>query len=132
MELTVMVNPTDAVNALVGAEGNVNLAAERLDCSLDAFVDALTERPDDLAAKVRVLSLINLVKTQYWLHLRMHEAIADMEPYEVSKSYSNLLASITALTEPSVKKFLSVSEHISSGAVPARLRDALLTLGVRN
>lgn len=123
------VTEQDAALALVLADGNINLTAERLHITPSTLISLLSET--DLArlnmqikavVAIRSFSLLNR------LQIALETALHDLEPKELAKAYTALLNTLPNLLpsnqqqvrQPSIKDILST--------LPPEVQEAMVNL----
>lgn len=124
-----------AIAGIVRAEGNLNLAAERLGAKVPDVLGALTESPEGfrmLAEQLRVLQLLKTFHLLQTAEAYMVGIMGDMEAPDVVKAYNSVATLFGSLTsqaskEPSIVNNIDVTS-IMLNALPAPVREAFLTL----
>lgn len=124
-----------AIGAIVRAEGNLNLAAERLGAKVPDVLGALTESPEGfrmLAEQLRVLQLLKTFHLLQTAEAYMVGIMGDMEAPDVVKAYNSVATLFGSLTsqaskEPSIVNNIDFTS-IMLNALPQPVREAFLTL----
>lgn len=124
----------DAIAELVLANGDLNLAAERLYGTataaprLVALIAGDMSAPAMLAAQMRTLATINMFATLNKVQAELDGRIGNMEPYELSKTYTTILDKVLQATDNHEStQNINVQEVILS-ILPPEAREALKQL----
>lgn len=88
------------VQALLQADGNSKLAAERLNVPEAVLLQELSTNLAEFQIQVRTALLTQLFGTWLLVQGALKIALPDLEPKEIAKTFNNLSATLVALTEP--------------------------------
>mgnify|MGYP007051597135 CR=1 FL=1 len=91
------------VQAIVQAEGNLRLAAERLRTQPQQLIQVLINESasaEILSQQLRVLTLLRMFDALEKLHVTFVAALPEMEPHVVARTYVQLGQQLATLTEP--------------------------------
>lgn len=120
-----------AINALVVAQGNVELAAENLHVKPADFVAIITQDPNayqQLQLQLRTLTLLRAFESLNLTSLLYSDALLKLEPKDLAKAYASLLETMRGLTDT---KESTQNINITETAIrllPLPIRNAMLTL----
>lgn len=132
-------SPTTTVNplaeALVAADGNPNLAAERMGYGRDVsrYITELASDPTAytmLQPMLRTLMMIKLTDLINQVALTVVSGLADLEPYEASKTLTTLLAQlgeVTSAKQQAPQTNINIAEAIFD-IMPTNVKQALVKL----
>lgn len=93
---------TEALEAIVEARGNLELAAEHRNTSAVSLVLALAQDPsiiDTLAAQLRILAMLHVFEMIEMSKTYFILSLDDLKPYEKSKTYLGLISSLSRMVE---------------------------------
>lgn len=122
--------PADmCVDALVAAEGNSNLAAERLHITPQVLVASIAQDPSaqaSLNSQLRTLTTLMTFDTMRLAQAVVGEMMSNMEPGEFAKFFTDLTRQVTALTDShETTQNINVSE-VALKMLPPHVRAAVL------
>src|SRR3972149_10505675 len=123
----------DCIDAIVKAQGNLNLAAERLHISPSTLTLIISQDPQGYESLQRQLRILTLLSSSMMLHvaqIALQTSIADLTPFEASKTYLSLLDSIQTFTDPHTQtqnSNVNITEVVMR-MLPPSARQALLDL----
>lgn len=119
------------VDALVAAEGNSALAAERLGVPTQVLIASIAQDPSaqaSLNAQLRTLTTLMTFDTLRLSNAIVGEMMQGMEPADFAKFYTNLIQQTAALTDShETTTNVNVTE-IMLKMLPPEVRSAVLTL----
>lgn len=124
----------EAIGALVLANGDLALAAERLygtataASRLVALIASDMSAPAMLAAQMRTLATVNMFATLNKVQRELDGKISLMEPYDLSKTYTAILDKVLAATDNHEStQNINMTEVVLS-ILPPEAREALKQL----
>lgn len=127
----IMLPVEQCIDALVGANGNSALAAERLGINSTELIASIAADPsgiDLLNARLRVLATVNTYDTWRQSKMLIDSAMVDMEAADLGKFYTNLLQQVTALTDThTTTANVNIHEHVLQ-SLPPEARNALVDM----
>jgi hypothetical protein len=91
---------SEYISAIIAADGNIDLAAERLGIKKqELVVDLLQDEELQTAIpSMKLLLSISMFDVIKSAHLALIESMSSLEPYELSKTYSSFVDSFVRLT----------------------------------
>jgi hypothetical protein len=127
----IMLPVEQCIDALVSANGNSALAAERLGINSTELIASIAADPsgiDILNARLRVLATVNTYDTWRQSKMLIDSAMIDMEAADLGKFYTNLLQQVTALTDAhTTTANVNIHEHVLQ-SLPPEARNALVDM----
>lgn len=119
------------VDALVAAEGNMNLAAERLGVKQHTLVASIAADPtaqSNLNAQLRALTTLHTFDSLRLAKVLIGDMMAEMEPDTFAKFYVQLVQQVGTLTDDKTStQNINITEVVMK-MLPPNARDALMRL----
>jgi hypothetical protein len=100
------IQATNVIYELTRAEGNLNLAAERLHITPGQVVAVIASNPitsNSLYDQSRVSILLSMMDLLNQVKIALTNSLSDIAPYDLSKTYTSLIQSITTLSKLSIE-----------------------------
>lgn len=124
--------PADiCVDALVQAEGNSHLAAEKLGVTTQILIASIAQDPSaqaSLNAQLRTLTTLMTFDTLRLSKAVVGEMMSEMEPADFAKFFTSLIQQTAALTDSHESTTNVNVTEIMLKMVPPAVRQAILTL----
>lgn len=121
----------EAIVALIRANGNIALCAERLHTTREFVLAAIANDPsnvDVLANAIRTTVLLNTFEMATNMHRIVTEVMADLEPSEIRKLYTGTVDLLTKLTDnKTTTQNVNITEVVMK-QLPPEIRKAVLEL----
>ena len=120
--------PTDqeAFDAVIAAQGNLRLAAERLGCTTSDLISSIRGRVHELKEYMQVVATLELFSFMPILHKTLVENLTALEPGDAVNAYMKLMDQITKITDDKTMT-LNINDaavrHIRA-AIPAEVYNA--------
>lgn len=95
--------PIILISEILKADGNIRLAAERLNIHPDEFKEIITSDPstaDTYSRQVRLLITTKLLETIGLVQQSLIASLPDLEPADMAKLYTSLIEKVESLTHP--------------------------------
>jgi hypothetical protein len=100
------IKATNVIYELTRAEGNLNLAAERLHITPGQVVAVIASNPVTAASlydQSRIAILLSMMDLLNQVKIALISSLSDIAPYDLSKTYTALIQSITTLSKLSIE-----------------------------
>jgi hypothetical protein len=128
---TYLLAPQTAVDAIVEAEGNLHLAAERLHVSRGTLSATIARDPSaqrSLQEQLRAMTLMYAFDSLTAAKALLDEQMSELEPADFVKFYGELTKLIGGMTDPHESTTnLNITEVMLS-ALPPGVREAVVTM----
>lgn len=124
---------TLAISTLVAAQGNIDLAASRLNTTPQNLLSIISLDPqakDILPIYIRTVASLYIFEALSQVRLSITAAIPDLQPYETIKAFTNLVDLLSKLTQSDAPT-VNIQEMVLK-MIPPEARQALLTLVENN
>jgi hypothetical protein len=122
---------SDALMQIIRANGNINLAAERLRTTPGELTAVIAQ--DKVAStllneQVRVSTLLSIFHLVNLTKVTLEAVLPDLEPNDVSKTFASLVDAISRITEKQQQvNNVNVNEFIMR-SLPPKVRKALVSI----
>lgn len=128
---TALIPAQDAVDALIAADGNLHLAAERLHVPHSTLVASIAADPSaqaSLNAQLRALTTLHTFDTLRLAKVIVEQQMAEMDPADFARFYTQLVQQVSSLTDPhETTQNVNITEVVLK-MLPPDAREALLKL----
>lgn len=120
----------EVIREVVKAEGDIYLAAERLNTSREILLSTLaedTEAASKLAAQLRMLNMVQVFGLINETKDALSQAIHSLRPGEVARTYTSLVSALATLSDKQTLQLLqSVTTNVGIQLVPWAVNPAEL------
>lgn len=124
--------PELAVEAIVGARGNLHLASERTGFSHAELTSAASRNMAQLQRELKTRTLIDAFSLLDIFKLQLQARAHELEAADVSKTYTTLIQLLSTLTDDKTSNMnINVQEFIWS-QLPAGVKNAVMVLKERD
>lgn len=116
-----------AVDALIAAEGNMHLAAERLQVPQHVLVASIAQDPTaqaSLNSQLRALATLHTFDTLRAAKVLVESMMVDMEPADFAKFYNSLVQQVATLTDSHESTHNINVTEVMMKMLPPHVRDA--------